>query len=476
LRQNKENQKAFDVRSIHFRVWLYFVAFATALLLVLWGLQIFFLNNYYQDMKINETNRVASVITTQYKSENIIDIIRNLSYSNDMYIHIETTDGTIVFSPITEEGRRPSYGYIGEMEAMKEQLFASGNVSISSLIPEGRSDMNTLAYAGFVEDASDNQAILYIFSPLYPVSSTVAILQEQLKYITIISLAMAFAISIYLSRRISRPIRRINDQAISLAQGEYGITFEGGTYSEITNLAKTLTHASEELAKSDQLQKDLIANVSHDIRTPLTMVKSYAELVRDISGEDRDKREEHLQVIIEEADRLNRLVTDMLTLSKIQAGVGLLDITEFNLSETISRVVQPYAEIMREEGYTIETSIEDSLWIRADQARIKQVISNLLSNAIKYCGKDKIVFVRGFLKGEYVRFEVEDRGMGIRKEDLTQIWERYQKGSTNHVRHTSGTGLGLSIVKEILTLHKAEFGVKSHLGEGALFWFELPRM
>jgi signal transduction histidine kinase len=181
-------------------------------------------------------------------------------------------------------------------------------------------------------------------------------------------------------------------------------------------------------------------------------------------------------VIIEEADRLNRLVTDMLTLSKIQAGVGLLDITEFNLSETISRVVQPYAEIMREEGYTIETSLEDSLWIRADQARIKQVISNLLSNAIKYCGKDKIVFVRGFLKGEYVRFEVEDQGMGIRKEDLTQIWERYQKGSTNHVRHTSGTGLGLSIVKEILTLHKAEFGVKSHLGEGALFWFELPRM
>ncbi len=474
MKQSKEEQLSFDFRSIYFKVWLYFVAFATALLLVLWGLQIFFLNTYYQDMKINETQRVAGVITSQYKNENIIDIIRNLSYSNDMYIHIETTDGTIVFSPITEEGRRPSYGYIGEMEAMKEQLFASGDLSISSLIPEGRSDMNTLAYAGFVEDGSLNQAILYIFSPLYPVSSTVAILQEQLKYITIISLVMAFAISIYLSRRISRPIRRINDQAQSLAQGSYGITFEGGTYSEITHLAQTLTHASEELAKSHQLQKDLVANVSHDIRTPLTMVKSYAELIRDISGEEKDKREEHLQVIIEEADRLNRLVTDMLTLSKIQAGVGILEITEFNMAETISRVVQPYVEIMKEEGYLIDTQCEDPLWIRADQARIKQVISNLLSNAIKYCGQDKTVLIRGFKREKCVRFEVEDRGMGIQKDDLLQIWERYQKGSTNHVRQTSGTGLGLSIVKEILTLHEAEFGVESNLGRGSIFWFELP--
>lgn len=463
-----------DFKSINFKVWLYFVAFATILLLILWGLQIFFLNNYYQEMKINETKRVANVITSQYENENILDIIRNLSYSNDMYIHIETTDGTIVFSPTSEEGRRPSYGYLGEMAAMKEQLFESNSKSISTLIPEGRSDLNTLAYAGYVEDSYREKAILYIFSPLYPVGSTVAILQEQLKYITIISLAMAFAISIYLSRRLSMPIRRITDQAKELAQGKYGVPFDGGSYSEIMNLADTLTHASMELAKSDKLQKDLIANVSHDIRTPLTMVKSYAELIRDISGEDKIKREEHLNVIIAEADRLNSLVSDMLTLSKIQAGVEALTYSEINASELVEGLVSPYTEILKEEGYNIISNCDESLWFRGDLVKMKQVLGNLLSNGIKYCGKDKIVYVNAYKEKDMLRFEVIDNGMGIRKEDIPQIWERYQKGSTNHVRQTSGTGLGLSIVKEILTLHKSEFGVESREHEGTKFWFEVP--
>lgn len=427
-------------------------------------------------MKINETNRVANVITSQYENEDILDIIRNLTYSNDMYIHIETTDGTIVFSPTSEEGRRPSYGYLGEMAAMKERLFNSKSKSISSLIPEGRSDMNTLAYAGFVEDEYDDKVILYIFSPLYPVGSTVAILQEQLKYITIISLAMAFAISIYLSRRISLPIRRITDQAKWLGKGTYGVPFVGGEYSEITNLADTLTHASIELAKSDRLQKDLIANVSHDIRTPLTMVKSYAELIRDISGDDPAKREEHLNVIIDEADRLNYLVSDMLTLSKIQAGVETLNLSEINASELVDSVVGPYIEILKEEGYNLVTQCDEDLWIRGDLAKMKQVIGNLLSNAIKYCGEDKTVYINAYEKKTMLRFEVIDNGMGIGPEDISQIWERYQKGSTNHVRETSGTGLGLSIVKEILNLHNAKFGVESRLNKGAKFWFEMPHV
>ena len=285
---------------------------------------------------------------------------------------------------------------------------------------------------------------------------------------------MAFAISIYLSRRISSPIRRITDQAKELAKGKYGVPFDGGNYSEIMNLADTLTHASMELAKSDKLQKDLIANVSHDIRTPLTMVKSYAELIRDISGEDSEKREEHLKVIIDEADRLNRLVSDLLTLSKMQAGVESLSLSEINVSELVESVVGPYIEILKEEGYNIVTQCDEKLWFIGDLAKMKQVIGNLLSNAIKYCGKDKTVYINAYEEKSNLHLEVIDNGMGISEEDISQIWERYQKGSTNHVRKTSGTGLGLSIVKEILNLHNAKFGVESRLQEGSKFWFELP--
>ncbi len=463
----------FDSNSIRFKLWLYFALFATFLMIILWTLQIFFLNNYYQEMKIAETNRIANVITSQYNDDGIVDIIRNLSYSNDMYIHLETTDGTIIFSPASEGGRRPSYGYINEMGAMKDHLLASGKLSISTLIPEGRTDMNTLAYAGFIQAADGSSVILYIFSPLYPVDSTIAILKQQLIYITVIALAAAFALSAYMSTRITKPIKKITNQAAKLAKGDYGVTFDGGIYTEITNLADTLTQASVELGKSDQLQKDLIANVSHDIRTPLTMVKSYAEMIRDISGDNAAKRKHHLQVIIDEADRLNQLVGDMLTLSKMQSGVDVLSKTEFNMAEVIDSVVHPYADIMKTEGYKIITDCDESLWVIADLPRIKQVVSNLLNNAIKYCGKDKTVLINLKSVGDKVRCEVIDHGMGVGPDEISQIWERYQKGSTNHVRKTSGTGLGLSIVKEILVLHDADFGVESTPGEGSNFWFEL---
>jgi len=469
------NKLGFDSKSIRFKLWLYFALFATFLMVILWTLQIFFLNNYYQEMKIEETNRIANIITSQYNDDGVVDIIRNLSYSNDMYIHLETTDGTIIFSPASEGGRRPSYGYINEMGAMKEHLIASGKISISTMIPEGRTDMNTLAYAGFIRAKDGSTAILYIFSPLYPVDSTITILKQQLIYITIIALAAAFALSAYLSTMISKPIKKITNQAAKLAKGDYGVTFDGGIYTEITNLADTLTQASVDLGKSDQLQKDLIANVSHDIRTPLTMVKSYAEMIRDISGNNAAKRNQHLQVIIDEADRLNLLVGDMLTLSKMQSGVDAISKTEFNMAEVIDSVVQPYADIMKTEGYRIITDCDDSLWVNADLPRIKQVVSNLLSNAIKYCGEDKTVLINLKAVNGRVRCEVIDHGMGVGPDEIAQIWERYQKGSTNHVRLTSGTGLGLSIVKEILTLHHAEFGVESTPGKGSNFWFELKQ-
>ena len=466
-------EKGYDFRSINFRIWLYFVAFATCLLIALWGLQTFFLNTYYQDMKVKETDRVAAVISNQYKSESIIEVIRNLSYSNDMYIHIEDQEGTIVFSPTTEEGRRPSYGYLNEMADIKEKLFESGERAVKLIISEGKTDMNTLAFAGFVEDKEGNTAILYIFSPLYPVSSTVSILQEQLKYITIISLSIAFAISIYLARRISRPIRKITSQAKSLAKGEYHITFEKESYSEIANLAETLTHTAKELEKSDKLQKDLIANVSHDIRTPLTMVKSYAELIRDVSGDDKVKRDENLNIIIEEADRLNDLVTDMLTLSQIQSGVGFKDVSTINLLETVESVVCPYLSIMEKEGYTIKIDIDKTIEFTGNSMRIKQVVTNLFSNAVKYSKEDKRIWIKGFKKDGYIRVEVIDKGLGIKEEELSKIWERYHQAESGFSKNNLGTGLGLAIVKEIILLHNGKYGAESKVGEGSVFWFEL---
>jgi signal transduction histidine kinase len=509
----------FDRKSLKFNLGLYFFLFTGILLLIIWALQIFFLNNYYQDMKVRETNSIASRIDELYKSDDRTSIRRQISEiyeRNDMYIEIETEHGIPIFVPNvdadeettsngdslsnntgdtgaakdaeetaanqseTTEGdaavtpHLPSSVYRARIGELKDQLEKSGTKSISKQVTDPDTGLITLEYAAYLTTDGDDRNMLFIFSPLYPMQSTIEILSSQLVYILLITMVLALLVSLYLSNRITQPLSKITKAAQRLGQGEYGIVFEGAHYSEINELADTLTYTSMELAKTDSMQKDVIANVSHDLRTPLTMVISYAEMIRDLSGRDPVKRSEHLQVIIDEAERLNRLVTDLLEVSRMQSGEFKIVKSEFSLKSVIESQLQSYVGFVEQEGYKLIFISRGDGMVIADEARIKQVIANLVSNAFKYCGPDRTVEVRMLDEGDYVRCEVSDHGIGIPKRDLRHIWERYYKASTNYQR-SSSSGLGLSIVKEILLVHGANFGVESALRKGSTFWFEIKK-
>jgi signal transduction histidine kinase len=542
---------SIDSRSLKFKLWTYFLLFAGLLLLLLWSLQVFFLNSYYQDMKIRETAAAAAKIETLYQAgefSEIRDRIRDIYKSNDMYIEIQTENGIPIYIPNidleTERAREsvepnesgqdedddtaaeretenafagedattpaettnppvrngtvapddttageleettaadveatphlsPSV-YRAEIENLYKELAASSNNTFTKNVTDPGTGLITLEYATFLTSSAGDRNVLYIFSPLYPMQSTIDILQSQLIYVTIIAIIMAFLLSFIISRRISKPIDDITKSAEKLGEGEYGIVFDGGYYSEITKLADTLTYTSLELAKSDNLQKDVIANVSHDLRTPLTMITSYAEMIHDLSGSDPKKRNAHLQVIIDEAERLNKLVTDFLEISRMQSGVQEITLTLFSLKELIENTLQSYTGFVEKEGFKLVFISSGKGMIRADEGRIKQVVDNLVTNAFKYNGRDRTVEVKMFDEEGYVRCEVSDHGIGIPKKDLKYIWERYYRASTNYKR-TNSTGLGLSIVKQILLLHGANFGVESALKKGSTFWFEIKK-
>jgi signal transduction histidine kinase len=323
-------------------------------------------------------------------------------------------------------------------------------------------------YAG----GDSSRLILFIFSPLYPMGSTVGILSSQLAYVTIIALLLAMLIAFYLSRMITKPIIQITERAEELAKGNFGIDFPSSHYSEIKRLGKTLTYTSSALADTRTLQRDIIANVSHDLKTPLTMIRSYAEMIHDFSGDDPEKREAHLQVIINETERLNTLISELLDISRLQSGETQINLTDFSLKALIASTVASYAGFAGQNGYQFGFSGEGEGVIRADETRIAQVLNNLISNAMKYGGKAKTVEILMREDADYVRCEVTDYGIGISKRDLKHIWERYYRTSTHHSR-TDSTGLGLSIVKEILVLHRARFGVTSVFRKGTTFWFEI---
>ena len=196
-------------------------------------------------------------------------------------------------------------------------------------------------------------------------------------------------------------------------------------------------------------------------------------MIRDLSGDNPEKREKHLAVIIEEADRLNILVSDLLALSKMQSGAIVLNTREFELYSEAESLFMYYKLLMEEEGYIINFSCPENLTVKGDPDKLKQVFANLINNALKFCGDDKTVNITIQKKGRYALCQIQDNGMGIPEDELPRIWERYYKSSSNMVRSTTGSGLGLSIVKEILSLHKVNYGVNSIPGKGTTFWFEL---
>ena len=471
------NPNGFDHRSIKVRLWMYFMIFGLGVVALIWFLQLFFMNNYYEQMKIGEVTRIATSISHSYQkgAEDLTDDIQELSIINDFHVMIESSNGILLFSP-GHEANRPIQDLLDETIKLKRLLDESSGSDVSFRIDTGLENYETLAYGRRITPIDGEGVYLYIFSPLYPVSSTINILRHQLTYVTIVTVALAFILSIYFAQRISKPIDDMTKVAKEISKGNYQVKFEGNSYSEINNLADTLNTAAYELDMADNRKKDLIANVSHDLKTPLTMIKSYAEMIRDLSGDIPEKRNNHLQVIIDETERLNRLVSDMSTVAAMQTYKVVLQRETFDLGASVNSILTPFNILEEQEGYRFKLTKPKECYAYGDEDKIKQVLSNLINNAVKYCGKDKVVIINIKRVGKKFRVEVSDHGPGISQKELPHVWDRYYKASSNYVRSTTGTGLGLSIVKEILTLHHADYGVNSRLGKGTTFWFELPLM
>ena len=464
----------FDLNSINTVMLLYFFTFAATLLVLIWGLQTFFLEHYFEQMKVSETENTAALLKKEFKegTGDFSDYALTASASSDIFIRVDTAEGVSVYD--SGSYYRPStISYDYETSTAKKRLDSGNQNSISLIANDTKKDNRKLIYATYIGNRNDHN-ILYIVAPLYPVQSTISILRLQLRYITIIALFVALFLGSFIAKRLSRPIEDITKNAVEMSHGNYDVKFNGGMFTETGELAKALNTASYEMQKTDFYQRDLIANVSHDLKTPLTMIKSYAEMINDISGDNPEKRRQHLNVIITEADRLNKLVSDMLSASKIQSNSLELNKEIFNLVDVTEEIANTFRVLNEQDGYHIHFKKCKESYVYGDRDKIKQVISNFISNAVKYCGEDKVVNIELKRTGnKKIRVDVIDHGDGIASDEIGHVWERYYRTSANRNRKSEGSGLGLSIVKGILVLHNADYGVKSKVGQGSDFWFEM---
>lgn len=469
--------------------------FLVLLLGILWLCQVVFFGEIYKGVRIYEIKRSTRLLAEAVELEDyrLEDISENVAAERQVCVLIFDEFGNII-----ESRDSISDCIIHSLPAktvymMYEFAAGAGGEKLARFKLDGFRGLEYVGDGSHYADLSEDDAaesIIYtkivrsekygrnvavmLNATISPVTTTVRALQGELVIITVIMVLLAALLSLFMARWVSKPIICLNKSAKELAKGNYDVSFKAGGYREISELSDTMEYASSELAKTGMLQRELIANISHDLRTPLTMIKGYAEMMRDIPEE---KNSDNLDVIIAETERLSSLVNDVLDISRLQSGVNDLNLTEFNLTEAINEVIGRFSGLNATKSRCIRFVYDCQAVVTADYTRILQVVYNFITNALDHSAEDtevvitqKIVSIDGVNR---VRIEVADEGEGIAPEDIDKIWDRYYKVDKQHRRATAGSGLGLSIVKGILELHGAEYGVESEVGKGSIFWFRL---
>lgn len=471
----------YDRNGIRFRVWLAFLLLALVIVLFIGVLQLGLIRPYYRNAKIKTVRTVTDNIQNDLIDNGTVSGINDAlqqAVDNNACVVIYNDERNLVY-----HADSLGLGCVFNDESSLPDELVTNDARVN-LLKDGteysQNLINTVTGQDMIvygRKIAVNLGNYYIFinSPLEPVDSVVTFFSSQYLMYMVLALAGASILSLYFSARLTKPIVTMNQEAQKLADADYSASFEGGEFTETKELAATLNHANDTIRQTDELRRDLMANVSHDIRTPLTNIKAYAEMVRDVSGSDPKKREKHLNVIIRETDYMNHLVNDMTELSRMQSGTYELHLENMDIAEKIREILDLDEPLIENAHLHVHLDVPDSLILYADETKIGQVISNYLSNAIKHTPEGKNIYIRAYLKDdeETVHFEVQDEGEGIAPEDLPLIWNRYQKSSRSFSRSLTSTGLGLSIVKAIADVHHGKCGADSEQGKGSTFWFEI---
>lgn len=424
-----------------------------------------FLKFHYEiGVKHNLNNTVREI--SGYDTASLKNYIDDIAYKNDVCIEL-VTSGSSFNLGYTSKGCRT----YGELYNKFKTDFIMDNVYKSSF------EFTNTKYKNktIVKAIKLDNNYVFVSASLEILENTLVILNNQLIIVTLVILLLSLFMGYFIYRKISKPIIDITRKAELLKKGCYDIDFvsNDGIY-EICRLEDTLNETAKELSKTETIRREFLANVSHDIKTPLTMIKAYAEMVRDITYNNPEKRNANLNVIIMEVDRLNVLVNDILSLSRLQAGAEELEIESFDLDDLIKNILTRY-DIYKDDGYSFIYNNKKSVMVLADKKRMQQVIYNLINNAIIYTGNDKKIYIELEIHKKNVILSVRDTGIGIKKEEVNHIWDKYYKIDKKYKRSHVGSGIGLSIVKTICENHKFDYGVDTKENEGSRFWVSIKR-
>ncbi len=329
----------------------------------------------------------------------------------------------------------------------------------------------------------DNTYIIYIIDN----KDTITELSNELFGIILSAMLVGGVIAVLLSLMLAKtmvtPIQELTAAAEKVAGGDFEHSLEASDSGDeigvlsrtFSDMARQLENNIDELQRSEQMRKEFVANVSHELRTPITSIRSYAETLEDTQGMPMEMQRDFLRVIVNESDRMTKIVQDLLTLSRFDAGSFQFDFENFSFEKSVSDVYNAVLLEAQSHNHSFALDIEPDIpEIRGDHARVEQVLMNMVSNAIKYTPDGGHISLSAGFDGDMVWASVRDDGIGIPKEDVDRVFDRFYRVDKARSRESGGTGLGLSIAQEIVMRHGGEIGLESQLGKGTTITVRLP--
>ncbi|ABR49346.1 integral membrane sensor signal transduction histidine kinase [Alkaliphilus metalliredigens QYMF] len=466
-------------QSIFIKLLLLFLLFTLIVNGIFWLLQSQLLSHYYIYQKVQGMEAYGTKIDRQIQedgtSEEMVIYIRNVVEEiNGRVLIIDEQDQIIYQEGLIRIGRAnfiPSEHLNQARRGQTQYYKISGHSSQIELLA--------------VLVPIDNK-IYFFQTPLQPIEEAVAISQQFTLYLLLVALIVAVILSWFFSKTITKPLVGLNEVAKEMSQLNFQVRWNGNRGDEIGQLGETLNFLTEKLKTTiealqkelqneknlEKMRKEFVARVSHELQTPISLIKGYTEALEDGMATNEKEREEYFTIIEDEINKMSNLVRDLLDLGQLESGNFKVNVEQLDIGVMVQRSLWKFELFKKEKNlrFQVDTSME-SCEVLGDEYRIEQVLTNLLQNAVNHTESGGLISVSIQEEKENIKISVYNEGNPISEEERMSIWESFYKGS----EEKKGTGLGLAIVKNVLELHGSQYGVENH-EEGIMFFFTLKKV
>ncbi len=502
--------------SISIRFAVIFIGLMALIFVGIWGANNWLLESFYVRDKVSalemaydemddlviDAMKNGKSISDEFSGNDNLDSgeqtvgVQLLRELNDKYgimtVIVDSINDNIIVSSARDANfmiDRARHYILGEGDSRNETIEKTDNYTVERTY-DARTRSSALECWGYY---SDNTTIFLMTAPLASISESVQLSNRFLMYESIVAMVVGSIIILLVSRTITSPILKLSEISERMSKLDFDAKYEGNAQDEIGVLGNSMNILSDKLKENigelksannqlqkdieqkeqiDEMRQDFIANVSHELKTPIALIQGYAEGLNEGMAEDPESRQYYCDVIVDEANKMNRLVRQLLNLTELESGNDQLTLERFDVVELIKGVLTSAQILIQQENAAIHFDVDGPVFVWADEFKIEEVVTNLLNNALNHLDGERIITIGiDQLDGE-ARVYVRNTGKQIPEEELPKIWDKFYKVDKSRTREYGGSGIGLSIVKAIMDSHNKDCGV-FNADDGVEFWFTL---